>query len=108
MLPRERNHEYSIEDLGGDFIIRTNWQAPNFRIMRAPIDSAADRSTWRDVIAHRGDAFLHDFDVFRDFLAVAERSGGLRKIRVKAWSGGAERLIEADEAAYTAIGVPRA
>ena len=103
VLPREREHEYSIEDLGGDFIIRTNWQAPNFRIMRAPIDSAADRSTWRDVIAHRGDAFLHDFDVFRDFLAVAERSGGLRKIRVKAWSGGAERLIEADEAAYTAM-----
>jgi oligopeptidase B len=103
VLPRERDHEYSVEDLGADFIIRTNWQAPNFRIMRAPIESAGDRSTWRDVIAHRGDAFLHDFEVFRDFLAVAERSGGLRKIRVKPWSGGAERLIDADEAAYTAM-----
>ncbi len=103
VLPRERDHEYSVEDLGADFIIRTNWQAPNFRIMRAPIESAGDRSTWRDVIAHRGDAFLHDFEVFRDFLAVAERSGGLRKIRIKPWSGGAERLIDADEAAYTAM-----
>jgi oligopeptidase B len=103
VLPRERDHEYSIEDQGADFIIRTNWQAPNFRMMRAPIDSAGDRSTWRDIVPHRGDTFLHDFEVFRDFLAVAERSGGLRKIRVKPWSGGAERLIDADEAAYTAM-----
>ena len=41
VLARERDHEYSVEDLGVDFVIRTNWQAPNFRIMRAPI--ALDR-----------------------------------------------------------------
>ena len=55
------------------------------------------------MIPHRTDAFIHDFDVFQDFLAVAERSGGLRKIRIKPWSGAAERLIDADEAAYTAM-----
>ena len=103
VLARERDHEYSVEDLGDDFIIRTNWQAANFRIMRAPIESAGDRSQWREVIAHRDAAFIHDFEVFNDFLAVAERSGGLRKIRVKPWSGGADQLIEADEAAYTAM-----
>ena len=103
VLARERDHEYSVEDLGEDFIIRTNWQAPNFRIMRAPITSTADRSQWREVIPHRTDAFIHDFDVFQDFLVVAERSGGLRKIRIKPWSGAAERLIDADEAAYTAM-----
>jgi oligopeptidase B len=103
VLPRERDHEYSIEDLGDDLIIRTNWRAPNFRIMRAPIATAADRNSWRDVIAQRGDVFIHDFEVFNGFLAVAERSGGLRKIRVRPWSGGVERLIDADEAAYTAL-----
>jgi oligopeptidase B len=103
VLPRERDHEYSVEDLDNDFIIRTNWQAPNFRVMRAPIASAGDRSQWREVIAHRDDAFIHDFEVFDGFLAVAERSGGLRKIRVKPWAGGADQLIDADEAAYTAL-----
>ena len=103
VLARERDHEYSVDDLGEDFIIRTNWQAPNFRIMRAAIASAGDRSRWRDVIAQRDDAFIHDFEVFQDFLAVAERSGGLRKIRIKPWAGGADRLIDADEAAYTAM-----
>jgi oligopeptidase B len=103
VLPRERDHEYSVEDLGDDFIIRTNWQAPNFRIMRAPIAAAGDRSQWREVVAHRDDAFVHGFEVFDDFLAVAERSGGLRKIRVQPWAGGSDQLIDADEAAYTAM-----
>ena len=35
-LPHERDHEYQIEHLGDDFIIRTNWQARNFRLMRVP------------------------------------------------------------------------
>ncbi|HEY7379050.1 MAG TPA: S9 family peptidase [Steroidobacteraceae bacterium] len=103
VLPRERDHEYSVEDLGDDFIIRTNWQAPNFRIMRAPIAAAGDRSQWREVVAHRDDAFVHGFEVFDDFLAVAERSGGLRQIRVQPWAGGSDQLIDADEAAYTAM-----
>ncbi len=103
VLPRERDHEYSVDHLDDRFVIRTNWQAPNFRIMEAPIAAAADRSKWREVLPHRTDAFVHDFEVFRDFLAVAERSSGLRKIRIKPWKGGADRLIAAEEAAYTAF-----
>jgi oligopeptidase B len=58
--PREPNLEYQVEHLGQDFIIRTNWQAPNFRIVRAPIASCADERTWKDVIPHRTDAFVAD------------------------------------------------
>ena len=103
VLPRERDHEYSVDHIDDRFVIRTNWQAPNFRIMEAPIATSTDRSTWREILPHRADAFVHDFEVFRDFLAVAERSGGLRKIRIKPWKGGGERLIAADEAAYTSL-----
>ena len=101
VLARERDHEYQVDDLGDDFIIRTNWQAPNFRIVRAPIASAGDRAGWRDVIAHRADAFVADFAPFAGLLAVEERSGGLRKVRIKRWGDGAEELIAADEPAYT-------
>ncbi len=103
VLPRERDHEYSIEHLDQRFVIRTNWQAANFRIMEVPIAASADRSQWREVLPHRADAYLHEFEVFRDFLAIAERSDGLRKIRIKPWDGGEDRLIAADEAAYTAL-----
>jgi oligopeptidase B len=103
VLPRARDHEYQVEHIDDRFVIRTNWQAPNFRLMEAPIATCGDRTTWREVLPHRADVFVHDFEVFRDFLAVAERSGGLRKIRVKPWRGQEERLLAADEAAYTAL-----
>jgi len=100
-LPRERDHEYYIDHLDGRWIIRTNWQAPNFRLMEAKIGEEGDRANWRELMAHRDDAFIHGFDVFRDFLAIEERSGAMRKIRIRPWSGGKDFFIAADEPAYT-------
>jgi oligopeptidase B len=102
LLPRERDHEYHADHLDGRWIIRTNWKAPNFRVMEAKVGEEGDRANWRELIAHRDDAFVHGFDVFRDFLAVEERSGALRKIRIRPWAGGQDFFIAADEAAYTA------
>ncbi|MCM2310177.1 MAG: S9 family peptidase [Steroidobacteraceae bacterium] len=101
ILPREHDHEYYADHFDGRWIIRTNWQAPNFRLMEAPIGAAADRSQWREIIAHRNDAFVDAFSVFRDFLAIEERSGGLRKVRVRAWRGDKDFYIASDEPAYT-------
>ncbi|MGH8442888.1 MAG: S9 family peptidase [Nevskiaceae bacterium] len=102
VLPREAAHEYQVEHLGDDFIVRTNWQAPNFRLMRAPLKGSADKSTWRDVVPHAADVLIEGFDVLRDYLAINERSGGLRRIRIKPWSGAAEFHVKSDEPAYTA------
>ncbi|MGQ0621641.1 MAG: S9 family peptidase [Panacagrimonas sp.] len=103
ILPREPRHEYSAEHLGEDFIIRSNSDAPNFRILRAPVASSADRGTWVEVMAHRADAFVEGFDIFNTHLAVNERSGGLRKVRILPWAKGSKAsLIDATEPAYTA------
>jgi oligopeptidase B len=103
-LPHERDHEYQLEHLGDAFIIRTNWQARNFRLMQVPIGKEADRANWRTVVAHRDDTFIEDFDVFTAFLAVAVRTGGLAKISVRPWSAdpqdAAGFFIASDEAAY--------
>lgn len=102
VIPRERDHKYSVADVGDRFILRTNWQAPNYRIVAAPIASVADRARWVDVIAHRDEAFIQTFDVFDDYLVVGERSDALRKLRVQPWAAGAASfLIDADEPAYT-------
>jgi oligopeptidase B len=103
LLPRERDHEYNAEHLGDRWIILTNWQAKNFRIVTAPETQVADRTKWRDVIAHRADAFVDNFDVFDAFLAVQEHSNGLSNIRIAPWDGQRERVIASDEAAYTAV-----
>lgn len=100
VLPRERDHEYQLEDLGDRFIIRTNWQAKNFRIIETPIAKASDRAAWRDIIPHRADAFIDSFDTFNGFIAISERSGGLQKIRIKPWDG-TDFLLDAQDAAFT-------
>jgi oligopeptidase B len=100
-LPHEANHEYDIEHLGNDFIVRSNWQARNFRLARAPIAAHSDRTAWIDVVAHRDDAYIEDFDVFKEFLAVSVRSGGLKKICIHRFADGDEFFIASDEATYT-------
>jgi oligopeptidase B len=95
-----------LEHLGGDFIIRTNWQARNFRLMRVAIGLESDRARWRDAVAHRDDTFIEDFDVFTGFLALSVRSGGLAKISITPWGADSqsapEFFIASDEAAYAA------
>lgn len=100
ILPRERDHEYQADHFDGRWIIRSNWQAPNFRLMEATVGESADRAKWRELVGHRSDAFIDDFSVFRGFLAIEERSGGLRKVRVRPWQGGKDFYIASDEPAY--------
>jgi oligopeptidase B len=100
-LPRERDLEYYPDHLDGRWIIRTNWQAPNYRLMEASVGEEGDRAKWRELLAHRDDAFVDGFDVFRDFLAIEERSDAMRKIRIRPWANGKDFYIASDEAAYT-------
>ena len=100
-LPHEPDHEYDLEHVGDSFIVRTNWQARNFRLMRAALGTHANRAAWRDVVAHREDTFIEDFDVFDTFLALSVRSGGLRKIAIRPYPEGDEFFIASDEAAYS-------
>src|SRR5690606_36576654 len=99
LVPRERDHEYQAEHLDGRWILLTNWQAHNFRIVEAREEDLADRSRWRDDVGHRDDAFIVGYDVFRDFLAVEERSGVLLNVRIRDCQRGGQRLIASDESA---------
>jgi oligopeptidase B len=100
VVQRAADHEYQIEDIDERMLIRTNWQAENFRIVAAPLADCSDRTTWRDVVPHDANVFLQSMDVFREFLAVNERSGGLLRIRVQRWAGETFH-IAADDPAYT-------
>ena len=104
-LAHERDHEYDLEHVPGGFLVRSNWQARNFRVALAPLGPASNRLEWRDVIAHREDVLIEDFEVFDEFLAVSVRSGGLAKIAIKPWRPGGpdgeEFFVASAEGAYT-------
>jgi oligopeptidase B len=98
---RRPNLEYSADHLGDDFYIRTNLDAKNFRLMKAPVRSPGTEH-WRDVVPHRNDVFLERFELFRDYLVVEERRDGLMRLRIRPWSGEHEHQVDFDEPAYTA------
>ena len=100
VVPREEDHEYQLDHIDERFLIRTNWQALNFRIVEVPVAQAADRERWRDVMAHDPEVFIQDFELFRTFVAVSERSQGLMNVRVQRW-GEAPFHLRADDPAYT-------
>jgi oligopeptidase B len=101
VLAREANLEYHVDAFGDDFIIRTNWQAPNFRIVRTPVAGSQDKRNWRDVVATRADVLVENFEVSRKYLAINEHSGGLLKLRFRPWDGGADVVIDSSEPAYS-------
>ncbi|MFQ5526733.1 MAG: S9 family peptidase [Thermoanaerobaculia bacterium] len=100
-LPREENHEYTIDDLGDEFLIRTNWNATNFRLMRAPVD-ASSKDEWVEVVPHREDVFVGQAEPFKDFIVVSERKDGLIQMRILAADGSEDHYLDFGEPAYDA------
>ena len=99
--PRERDHEYHVEHSGARFLIRTNDQAKNFRLMTTPI-AHTGKEHWEELIGHREDVLLREFEIFNNYLALEERSHGLNQIRIIPWSGAEDYYLKFDEPAYTA------
>jgi oligopeptidase B len=104
-LPREREHEYYVDHFQDRFIIRTNSEAKNFRLMSTPVEKP-ERQHWQEIIPYREDVYLGDFELFKEHLVLEERARGLTQIRVIPWSGGAGYYLEFEEPAYRAnVGV---
>lgn len=98
---RERDVEYSADHLNNRWVIRTNWNAPNFKLMTLSDDTRmGDRAEWKDFIAHNEDVFIEGFELFNDFIAIEERSNALLRIRTLSNEGKVE-FVASDEPAYT-------
>jgi oligopeptidase B len=99
VAPRERGVEYAVHHAEDRFIIRTNLDAANFRVVEAPVSNPG-RAQWRELIPGREDVFLQDVDVFADHMVVTERRQGLSHLRVIPRDGGEAQEVEFDEPAY--------
>jgi len=97
--PREKDFYYELEHWNDQFLIRTNWNAKNFRLMEAPV-SDPRRENWSDVLPHRNDVLLNGITVFKDFLVSAERKGGLSQIHIIRWADKVDHYIEVGEPTY--------
>jgi len=100
LQPRERGHEYYADHLGDRWVVRSNRDARNFRLMEVPNSKAFEgEAHWRDLLPHDESVFIAGFTLFNDFLVVSERSEGLQRLRLMPWAG-SHSYVSADEPAY--------
>ncbi len=92
-------HEYDVTHHGQHFLIVTNDQAMNYRIMRAPIENPS-RDYWEEFLAHDPEVLIESTVVFEKYLLVLERKNACPRLRVIPFEGGDSFLIEGEEDCY--------
>jgi len=101
-VPRKRDHEYWVDHYRDRFYIRTNDGAKNFKLVTTPVGQTGQEH-WKELIPHRDDVLFEGMEIFRNYLVAVERKDGLRRIRVRPWSGAPEHYLDFGEPAYFAI-----
>jgi oligopeptidase B len=101
ILPREADHEYSVDHRGDLFYIRTNKGAKNFRLVTAPVADPQTKN-WKEIIAHRPEVKLDDIDLFSNYLVVTELENGLQQLRVVDLKNNRSHRVAFPEPVYTA------
>ena len=100
VAPRERDFRYESDHIGNRWVIRTNWDAPNYKLMTlADADAAKGRSGWTDLVPHDPNVFIENFKPFDSFIAIEQRSGGNKKMRLLT-NDGKSSEVASDEPAY--------
>ena len=99
--PRMKDVLYEIADEGNRFLIVTNWNAKNFRLMECAYNQT-DSARWNELIPHRPDVLLEGIEEFKQWLVIVERKNGLRQMRVRRLDSGQEHYLDFGEPAYAA------
>ncbi|MEO5682075.1 MAG: S9 family peptidase [Chitinophagaceae bacterium] len=99
--PRMKDVLYDVTDEGSKFLVVTNWNAKNFRLMECAYGKTAS-TEWKEVIANRPDVLLEGLDEFKNFLVIVERKEGLRQMHIRNIANGQEHYLDFGEPAYTA------
>jgi oligopeptidase B len=80
--PREKDHKYFVDHRGDLFYVRSNsGGAKNYRLLTVP-DSDPQAKNWSELIAHRPEVKIDDFDLFANHMVLHELQGGSQTMRV--------------------------
>ena len=92
--PREADHEYGLEHWGDRWLVLTNLDATDFRIMTAAIDHPSE---WTELVPHEAGRRIVGIDAFASHLVLHEWADAQPRLRLL-FRDGTERTIHvADE-----------
>ena len=98
--PRMKDVLYDIAPLEDKFLITTNKDALNFKVMETPLTKTGV-ANWKDFIPHRKDVLMEGVDEFKNFLVFSERQNGLSQLVIMNRKSGKKEFLKFDEPAYT-------
>ncbi|MGQ1936266.1 S9 family peptidase, partial [Ornithobacterium rhinotracheale] len=96
---RRKDVLYSVVPLEDRFLIMTNDQAENFKLMQCPLDKTTVEH-WKEIIPHRSDVLLESVEEFKDFLVITERFNGLTRLVIQNRKTKEEKLVSFDDPTY--------
>ncbi|WP_174279564.1 S9 family peptidase [Sphingomonas bacterium] len=100
VAPRAREFRYGADHQGGRWIIRTNRDARNYKLVTvADAELGKGVAAWRDLTPASDRVFIESFRPFDGFVAIDQREGGNRMIRLLT-DAGRSVPVRADEPAF--------
>jgi oligopeptidase B len=79
--PRAPDHEYSVDHQGDRFVILTNLDAEDFRVVTATV-SDPGRAAWHDLVPHVPGRRITSVDAFDGFVVLHEWHDAMPRLRV--------------------------
>ena len=103
-LTREKDHLYSVDHdpSSSRFLVESNWQAINFRLLETSLENSKDKDQWKELIPHREDVLLQSVVPFPNHLVIMEREKGLRNIKILEKESNSLKSINFNDPTYTA------
>jgi oligopeptidase B len=93
--PRSADHEYTVDHQDDRFVILTNLDAEDFRVVTAPVGSPG-RESWTELVAHVPGRRIHSVDAFDGFIVLHEWHDAAPRLRF-VFTDGHERVPTFDE-----------
>lgn len=98
--PRMKDVLYDVTPLEDRFLITTNKDALNFKVVETPLDKTGVEN-WKDFVPHRKDVLMEGISEFKNYLVFNERQNGLSQLAIYDRKTGKKEFLKFDEPAYT-------
>ena len=100
-LGRTKGHRYFVEHRDGELFIRTNKDAKNFRVVKAPLANP-DQKNWKEIVKHDKDVLVNGVEVFQDYLVASEKTKALARMRIYDFKKKSWKSVRFDDPVYLA------
>jgi len=98
--PRIKDVLYDVTPLEDRFLITTNKDALNFKVVETPLDKTGVEN-WKDFVPHRKDVLMEGISEFKNYLVFSERQNGLSQLVIYDRKTAKKEFLKFDEPTYT-------